>query len=72
MNAAELASYDQVKSTILSYFPSVRSEDKRLHFVCGLSAGFVGVVCASPADVLKTRLMNVIIKKYILILKNIF
>lgn len=59
MNAAELASYDQVKSTLLSYYPSIKAEDKRLHFVCGLAAGFVGVLCASPADVTKTRLMNV-------------
>jgi len=60
MNAAELASYDQVKSTILNYFPSIKPEDKRLHFVCGLAAGFIAVLCASPADVTKTRLMNVL------------
>lgn len=59
MNAAELASYDQVKFSLLSYFPNLRPEDKKLHFVCGLAAGFVGVLCASPADVTKTRLMNV-------------
>ena len=59
MNAAELASYDQVKSTFLDYFPSIRPEDKRLHIVCGFSAGFIAVCFASPADVTKTRLMNV-------------
>ena len=59
MNAAELATYDQVKTTILNYFPSARGDDKRLHVACGLVAGFVGVVFASPADVTKTRLMNV-------------
>ena len=59
MNAAELASYDQIKTSLLSYFPSLRPEDKKLHFICGLSAGFIGVLCASPADVTKTRLMNV-------------
>lgn len=59
MNAAELASYDQIKATFLNMFPAVKPEDKRLHFVCGLSAGFIAVCFASPADVLKTRLMNV-------------
>jgi solute carrier family 25 uncoupling protein 8/9 len=59
MNAAELASYDTVKATFLEKFPSVRADDKRLHFICGFSAGFIAVCFASPADVTKTRLMNV-------------
>ena len=29
-----------------------------LHFLCGLSAGFIATVIASPADVCKTRLMS--------------
>jgi len=61
MNSAEFASYDHFKSTILSYLPSVRSEDVRLHFVI-LYEVYPLDICESPADVLKTRLMNVIIK----------
>lgn len=29
-----------------------------LHFICGLSAGFIATLIASPADVCKTRLMS--------------
>jgi solute carrier family 25 uncoupling protein 8/9 len=29
-----------------------------LHFICGLSAGFIACCIASPADVVKTRLMS--------------
>lgn len=59
MNAAELASYDQIKSSILFRFPKVDPDSKSLHFTCGLSAGFIAVVFASPVDVIKTRVMNV-------------
>jgi solute carrier family 25 oxoglutarate transporter 11 len=61
MNAAELASYDQFKHGIVEKFPSVNPDAKALHFVCALAAGFVAVVCASPVDVIKTRVMNVMI-----------
>ena len=61
MNAAELASYDQIKSSILARFPSYNQDSKSLHFACGLSAGFIAVVFSSPVDVIKTRVMNVII-----------
>jgi hypothetical protein len=59
MNAAELASYDQIKFSIIKKFPSVSPDSTLLHFICGLSAGFIAVVCASPVDVIKTRVMNV-------------
>jgi len=58
MNAAELASYDQIKSSILLKFPTANPDSKALHFLCGLSAGFIAVVFASPVDVIKTRVMN--------------
>lgn len=61
MNAAELASYDQIKSSLLTRFPKANPDSKALHFTCGLSAGFIAVVCASPVDVIKTRVMNVFI-----------
>ena len=59
MNAAELASYDQIKSSILLKFPSLNPDIKALHFICALSAGFIAVCVASPVDVIKTRVMNV-------------
>jgi len=59
MNAAELASYDQIKSSLVKSFPTVNPDSKFLHFACGLSAGFIAVVFASPVDVIKTRVMNV-------------
>jgi solute carrier family 25 uncoupling protein 8/9 len=59
MNAAELASYDQIKTSIVRRFPKTNPDSKYLHFICGLSAGFIAVVCASPVDVIKTRVMNV-------------
>ncbi len=62
MNAAELASYDQIKSILVKRFPKVNPDSKLLHFTCGLSAGFIAVVFASPIDVIKTRVMNVRLK----------
>ncbi len=59
MNAAELASYDQIKSTILKRFPQFNPDSQYLHFACGLSAGLIAVLFASPVDVIKTRVMNV-------------
>jgi len=58
MNAAELASYDQIKTSILLRFPKLNPDTKLLHFFCGLSAGFFAVLIASPVDVIKTRVMN--------------
>ncbi len=60
MNAAELASYDQIKSSLLFYFPKLNPDMKSIHFICGLAAGFIAVLIASPVDVIKTRVMNVI------------
>ncbi len=58
MNAAELASYDQIKTSLIKTFKSVDADSIMLHFACGLSAGFIAVCFASPVDVIKTRVMN--------------
>jgi len=58
MNAAELASYDQIKMSLLKRFPKTNPDAKTLHFTCALAAGFIAVVFASPIDVIKTRVMN--------------
>ena len=56
INAAELASYDQVKQSLLAsgYF-----EDNTVcHILSGLGAGFVAVCVGSPVDVVKSRVMG--------------
>ncbi|CAM8924623.1 unnamed protein product [Rhodiola kirilowii] len=56
INAAELASYDQVKETILK-LPGF--EDNVItHLLSGLGAGFVAVCVGSPVDVVKSRMMG--------------
>ena len=55
VNVGEMASYDQFKQMFLMY---TRIQDGMpLHFICGFMAGFVATCIASPADVIKTRLM---------------
>lgn len=56
VNVGEMASYDQFKQMFLMY---TRIPDSTLlHFICGFMAGFVATCVASPADVVKTRLMS--------------
>ncbi|ONK76844.1 uncharacterized protein A4U43_C02F410 [Asparagus officinalis] len=56
INAAELASYDQVKQTILK-IPGF-SDNVFTHLLSGLGAGFVAVCIGSPVDVVKSRMMG--------------
>ncbi|KAG8090372.1 hypothetical protein GUJ93_ZPchr0011g26937 [Zizania palustris] len=56
INAAELASYDQVKQTILK-LPGFK-DDVVTHLLSGLGAGFVAVCVGSPVDVVKSRMMG--------------
>jgi len=56
INAAELATYDQAKQTALKTFHL--KDNLSTHLICGMTAGFVATVCGSPADVVKTRVMN--------------
>jgi len=56
INAAELATYDQAKQTALKTFHL--QDNLSTHLLCGLTAGFVATSCGSPADVIKTRIMN--------------
>jgi len=56
INAAELATYDQTKQTILKY--ELLTDGYACHFASGLTAGFMATLVGSPADVLKTRIMN--------------
>lgn len=56
INAAELASYDQIKQSLLAsgYF----KDNVVTHLLSGLGAGFFAVSIGSPVDVVKSRVMG--------------
>jgi len=54
INAAELASYDQVKQTLLSVG---MKDGVQTHLLSALGAGFIAVCVGSPVDVVKSRVM---------------
>lgn len=56
VNIGEMASYDQFKQMLKAYMNF--KEGIVLHFTAGFMAGFVATCIASPADVVKTRLMS--------------
>ncbi|GAV65495.1 Mito_carr domain-containing protein, partial [Cephalotus follicularis] len=56
INAAELASYDQVKQTLLK-IPGF-TDNVVTHLFAGLGAGFFAVCIGSPVDVVKSRMMG--------------
>ncbi|EXC01504.1 Mitochondrial uncoupling protein 2 [Morus notabilis] len=56
INAAELASYDQVKQTILK-IPGF-TDSIFTHLLAGLGAGLFAVCIGSPVDVVKSRMMG--------------
>jgi solute carrier family 25 uncoupling protein 8/9 len=58
INAAELASYDQLKQTILRM--GVMDDGVGAHLASGAGAGFIATVVGSPVDVLKTRMMSTV------------
>ncbi|XP_010541434.1 PREDICTED: mitochondrial uncoupling protein 2-like isoform X1 [Tarenaya hassleriana] len=56
INAAELASYDQIKQTILK-IPGF-TDSIQTHLLAGVAAGFFAVCIGSPIDVVKSRMMG--------------
>jgi hypothetical protein len=56
VNVGEMASYDQFKQVLILNFGF--KEGIVTHFTAGFMAGFVATCIASPADVVKTRLMS--------------
>jgi len=56
INAAELATYDQAKQSFLKN--NLLQDGLACHFASAITAGFVATLVGSPADVLKTRIMN--------------
>lgn len=55
INAAELASYDQIKEFLLK---SGVPDGLGNHILSGLGAGFFAVCIGSPVDVVKSRIMG--------------
>ncbi|KAI8573972.1 hypothetical protein RHMOL_Rhmol01G0317800 [Rhododendron molle] len=56
INAAELASYDQVKQTLLQ-IPGF-TDSAFTHLLAGLGAGLFAVCIGSPVDLVKSRMMG--------------
>nr|XP_043615962.1 mitochondrial uncoupling protein 5-like [Erigeron canadensis] len=56
VTASQLASYDQIKETILS--KGVMKDGLGTHVTASFAAGFVASVASNPVDVIKTRVMN--------------
>jgi len=61
INAAELASYDQIKQTFLSVGAK---DDVFTHIASAIGAGFVATCVGSPVDVVKSRVMGDTSGKY--------
>lgn len=56
INAAELATYDQVKETLIDN--KLLNDGLHTHFISSAIAGFTAVLVGSPADVLKSAIMD--------------
>lgn len=56
VTASQLASYDQIKETILE--KGVMKDGLGTHVTASFAAGFVAAVASNPVDVIKTRVMN--------------
>jgi len=56
INAAELASYDQIKQSLLA--SGLFQDNIVTHIAAGLGAGFFAVCVGSPVDVVKSRIMG--------------
>jgi solute carrier family 25 oxoglutarate transporter 11 len=56
VTASQLASYDQIKETILA--KNLMRDGLGTHVTASFAAGFVASVASNPVDVIKTRVMN--------------
>lgn len=57
MTACQLATYDQIKETLVQV-TGMDETSSKTHFSAALTAGFISVAIGSPIDVVKTRIMN--------------
>lgn len=70
INAAEIATFDQIKDMVLR--AKLMEDGVPCHLVCSAIAGFTAAVVGSPVDVLKTRIMNARVGEYSGILDCIY
>ncbi|KAJ7553433.1 hypothetical protein O6H91_06G097600 [Diphasiastrum complanatum] len=56
VTAAQLATYDQIKETLISH--NITNDGFATHVTASFSAGLVASVASNPIDVVKTRIMN--------------
>lgn len=56
VNLGDLTTYDSVKRYIISTFHL--PDDHVVHIISSICAGLVAAILATPADVIKTRVMN--------------
>lgn len=61
VTASQLASYDQIKETILDR--GLLKDGLGTHVSASFAAGFVAAVVSNPVDVIKTRVMNMKVGK---------
>ena len=60
-NGTQLATYDQTKHHLIQ--KGYLSEGKTAHFLASFVAGVAVALVTSPADVVKTRMMNICAQK---------
>ncbi|KAK3586068.1 hypothetical protein CHS0354_033189 [Potamilus streckersoni] len=56
VNMGDLATYDTVKHQLLTH--TALQDDHFTHFLASVCSGFVSAIMGTPADVIKTRIMN--------------
>jgi len=56
LNAMQLGSYDHIKHTIINF--GLLEDGIKCHLVSSICAGIAMALATSPADIIKTRLMN--------------
>ena len=57
VNFGELATYDQAKQIIKQTFDM--NESTLLHVMSSICSGFISSLCCTPADVIKSRMMQI-------------
>ncbi|KMZ68445.1 Mitochondrial uncoupling protein 4 [Zostera marina] len=62
VTAAQLATYDEVKETMMGKFGM--KDGLGTHVLSSFTAGFVAAVASNPVDVIKTRVMNMKVGMY--------
>ncbi|CAI5720859.1 unnamed protein product [Hyaloperonospora brassicae] len=64
LTTGQIAAYDLAKSALLANERVMMQDDLKTHVVASMVAGFVATTACAPADVVKTRLMNMHAQEY--------